>query len=275
MHTNMPRPSKRVAPDTLGGRLRAARQSLHLSLADVAADRYSTSLISQIERNRVDPSQESLAYLAERLQLPQEDLLVLARQHRESETEANIYRDYEEKYAEINRLLTRNQPTQALEYFEELDPANLPMFLRWRTLALRGQAYFDQRKFSAAQRDFHASLAILPSSIAEEYQLEVARLRLHLAAATRELSQFGTACAYYQEALATIDASTPLRYVAEAHWGLALVYYRKGQRAFTQTENETEGEQATQRFLREAWKHAEGAYTLYHSITDNMNAALL
>lgn len=63
MGTSMPRPSKRVSPDTLGGRIRAARQELHLALAEVAGDRYSTSLISQIERNRVDPSQESLRFL--------------------------------------------------------------------------------------------------------------------------------------------------------------------------------------------------------------------
>lgn len=267
----MPRPSKRVAPDTLGGRLRAARQSLRLSLADVAGVRYSTSLISQIERNRVDPSQESLQYLAEHLQLPLEDLLVLARQHRESETEANLYKDYEERYSEINRLLTRNQPALALECFQELEPAKLPMFLRWRTLALRGQAHFEQRRFSAAQRDFHAALAILPASVAEEYQLEVVRLRLHLAAATRELNQFETAREYYLEALATMDASTSLRYVAEAHWGLALVYYRKGQYAFT----ECEGQHTTQQFLCEAWKHAEDAHTLYDSIADTLNAALL
>ena len=49
----MPRPPKHVPPETLGGRIRAARESLNLSLAKVAAERYSTSLISQIERNRV------------------------------------------------------------------------------------------------------------------------------------------------------------------------------------------------------------------------------
>jgi transcriptional regulator with XRE-family HTH domain len=269
----MPRPSKRVAPDTLGGRLRAVRQDLHLSLADIAGTTYSTSLISQIERNRVDPSRESLQYLAQRLHLPIEELLVLAHQHRESETEAILYKNYEEKYAEIQRLLARNQPAQALSYFQELNPAQLPMFLRWRTLALRGQTYFEQRKFSAAQRDFHAALAILPLAIAEEYQLEVVRLRLHLAAATHELNQFGAAREYYLEALTTMDALTPLRYVAEAHWGLALVYYRKGQRTFAHSE--CEDQPTTQHLLHEAWRHAEDAHTLYHAIADNLNAALL
>ena len=62
----MPRPLKNVSPDTLGGRIRAARQTLHLSLSEVAGQEYSTSLISQIERNKIEPSAGSLKYLAER-----------------------------------------------------------------------------------------------------------------------------------------------------------------------------------------------------------------
>src|SRR5713101_8986110 len=104
----MPRPSKRVPPDTLGGRMRAARQDLHLSLAEVAGERYSTSLISQIERNRVDPSQESLSYLAERLKLPIEDLMALAQQHRESEAEVSRYKIYEEQRTQAQQALANN-----------------------------------------------------------------------------------------------------------------------------------------------------------------------
>ncbi|HEX7733686.1 MAG TPA: helix-turn-helix transcriptional regulator [Ktedonobacteraceae bacterium] len=269
----MPRPSKRVAPDTLGGRLRSARQNLHLSLADVAGNRYSTSLISQIERNRVDPSTESLHYLAERLQLPYEDLQILARQHRESETEATLYREYEAKHAEINQLLVRRQPAQALTHFNDkafkLD--QLPLFLRWRTLALRGQAFFEQREFSKAQRDFQSSLTIMPASVSDEHQLEVIKLRLHMAEATRELNQFEQALEYYREALHTMDASTALRYIAEAHWGIALVYYNQGRAELLQDSNKTDG----QNLLQEAWQHAEDARTLYNSIADHLNADLL
>src|SRR6266700_1835422 len=96
----MPRPPKQVPPDTLVGRIRAARESLHLSLSHVAGDRYSTSLISQIERKRVEPSRESLQFLAERLVLPLVDLQVLAQQHRESEVEVHQYMFYQGLRAE-------------------------------------------------------------------------------------------------------------------------------------------------------------------------------
>lgn len=271
----MPRPSKRVAPDTLGGRLRAARQSLRLSLADVAGDRYSTSLISQIERNRVDPSPDSLRYLAERLKLPFDELQSLARQHRESETEANLYREYEAKYAEISQLLVHKQFALAIEGFKTLDLDQMPHFMRWRTLALRGQAYYEQREFSSAQRDFQSALTILPSSIADEYQLEVVKLRLHLAAATRELNQLAAALEYYQAALNNMDSSTPLRYVAEAHWGLALVFYRQARNASLLDGNAPARPNSPEQLLQEAWRHAENACTLYNAIADNLNAALL
>ncbi len=271
----MPRPSKKVAPDTLGGKLRTARQLQSLSLADVAGNRYSTSLISQIERNRVDPSAESLQYLAERLKLPLDDLLTLAHQHRQLETEANLYKVYEEKYAEINHLLAHRESEEALRRFSDFDPVRLPLSLRWRTLALRGQSHFEQRKFPDAQRDFQSALTVLPPSVVEDEQLEVVKLRLHLAAATRELNQFETALKYYREALAEMTASTPLRYVAEVHWGLALVYFRQGQSKFTRHENEAGEVKTSADFLHEAWRHAEDARTLYSSIADLPNAALL
>jgi tetratricopeptide (TPR) repeat protein len=207
------------------------------------------------------------------LKLPYEDLQVLARQHRESETEATLYREYEAKYAEINQLLARKQPAQALTRFKEkeLKPEQLPLFLRWRTLALRGQAYFEQREFSKAQRDFQSALTIMPASVSDEYLLEVIKLRLHMAEATRELNQFEQALEYYREALSTMDASTALRYIAEAHWGIALVYYNQGRNALIQEGNRAVG----QDLLQQAWQHAEDARTLYSSIADSLHADLL
>src|SRR5450432_3007088 len=97
----MPRPSKYISPDTLGGHIRAARESLQLSLAEVADGHYSTSLLSQIERNRLDPSPKSLRFLATRLKLPLEDLEILAQRHRSTSTDENHYQSYEELRVEV------------------------------------------------------------------------------------------------------------------------------------------------------------------------------
>src|SRR5207302_1627157 len=138
----MPRPPKHVPPDTLGGRIRAAREGLHFSLAHVAAGRYSTSLISQIERNRVEPSQESLQYLAEQLRLPLDELVALAQQHRDSEVEGSKYKAYEEQRVQAVQLLDAIKPRQALELLNKLNISQITSSLRWRMFALRGQCYF-------------------------------------------------------------------------------------------------------------------------------------
>ncbi len=221
MGTSIPRPSKRVSPDTLGGRIRAARQELHLALAEVAGDRYSTSLISHIERNRVDPSQESLRYLADRLELPLEDLVTLAQQQRNSEVEVSRYKVYEEQRVQAELALANNRPQEALHALRDLPLAQIPFSTRWRLAALRGQANFTLRRFVAAQRDFLAAVAEKPESVSSEQHLEVMLLYLYLAASSRELGHLGDALTQYQQALKMMNSGTSLRYIAEPHWGLA------------------------------------------------------
>jgi transcriptional regulator with XRE-family HTH domain len=267
----MPRPSKRVSPDTLGGRIRAARQEMRLSLAEVAGERYSTSLISQIERNRVDPSQESLHYLAERLQLPIEDLIVLAQQHRESEVEASRYKIYDERRLQAQQLLMSNRPHEALKSLEEVDLTQIPVQSRWRLAALRGQSYFNLREFRRAQNNFLYAVAEKPAVVPSEQVQEGMLLALHLAAASRELGQRDLAASYYETALSMMDASTSLRYIAEAHWGMALVLFEQA-RQLSDDRNSTyvQGPEA-----EAALAHAESARTLYQSIGDVLGAAAL
>jgi len=267
----VPRPSKRVSPDTLGGRIRAARQTLHLSLKEVAGQRYSTSLISQIERNRVEPSQDSLQYLADRLNLPLDELVVLAQQHRESEVEGSKYKAYEEQRAQAAQLLDAGRPRRALEQLNTPSIAQVASPLRWRIFALRGQCYFALRQFLDAQRDFLSAVAVLPEKITPEHHLEALTLRLHLAAATRELGQLEAALGEYQTVLKMMNPFTPLRYVAEAHWGMALVI-------FGQAEDETDETGQLPREdlrLRDALRHAEDAAVLYRSIGETLRASLL
>lgn len=267
----MPRPSKSVPPETLGGRLRAARESQHLSLAQVAADRYSTSLISQIERNRVEPSRESLQYLSEKLNLPLVDLEQLARQQRETESEVEQYKYFEELREQVNQARTRRDALRALTLLEPLSFVHIPPTLRWRLASLRGQCYFDLRRFVPAQKDFLVAVAEKPQILPEEQRFEEMLLHLRLAATYRELGQLDEAFAEYQTALEMMNSSTSLIYVAETHWGISLI-------ATELANKPTNGavcpvERAKQ--LGIALEHASNASILYRSVGLRQREALL
>jgi transcriptional regulator with XRE-family HTH domain len=279
----MPRPLKSVPADTLGGRIRAARQRLRLSLSQVAGETYSTSLISQIERNKIEPSAESLKYLAERLNLSLDDLTLLAQQRRESEAESSKYQQFEDQRALAAQLLEMNRPRQALAQIAGLVFTEIPTYLRWRIVALRGQCYFATREFRQALADFLAAVVFLPRPVAQEQTMDVVLLFLHLAATLRELGQYDAAFAQYTIARSMMDFSTPLRYVAEAHWGTSLVLYEQAYKAESERDPGTEaGGQASpqgsavfREYLDQARKHAENARSMYQSANELLRAALL
>src|SRR5262249_16637655 len=150
---------------------------------------YSTSLISQIERNRIEPSQESLRFLAERLALSLEDLATLAQQHRAKDFEYNQEKSCEELRLTASKLLAKKDLTYALKLLQELSFPQIPPQQRWRLAALRGQCYFEQRKFLKAQHDFVYAVNEQPQleGLPAEQKQELLLLHLHLAGAYREL----------------------------------------------------------------------------------------
>jgi tetratricopeptide (TPR) repeat protein len=245
---------------------------MHLSLADVAEGHYSTSLISQIERNKVDPSQESLRFLADRLQLPLEDLEILAQQQRESDVEEHQYKSYEELRGEVAHLLARKHVNEAIEQLEHLYFPQVPPLQRWRLAALRGQCYYEQRKFLKAQQDFVYAVNELPKleGMQPDQNQELMLLHLHLAGTYRELEQLEDALEQYRITLQMMNHDTPFGYVAEAHWGMALI-------AFTQASKMQRDSQEKQQYrekkLRTALEHAENARFLYRSIGETLRAA--
>ncbi|HLZ81569.1 MAG TPA: helix-turn-helix transcriptional regulator, partial [Ktedonobacteraceae bacterium] len=267
----MPRPPKHVPPDTLGGRIRAARENLHLSLANVAAKRYSTSLISQIERNRVEPSRESLQFLAEKLQLPLEDLEELARQQKESATELYPNRANEELLSKVSQLLNDKRPNEALCLLKTLNLQRTSPTMRWRLAAARGHCYFTLHQFIKAQQDFLYAVTERSAVVPVEQRLEAMALHLHLATTLRELNQPDTALEQYSVALGIMDTRTSLHFVAEAHRGMSLIAIEWFHRSLKQQENTTYRESQ----LQLALKHAENASILYRSIGDSLREALL
>jgi transcriptional regulator with XRE-family HTH domain len=269
----MPRPSKHVPPETLGGRIRAARAQLRLSLAHVAANRYSTSLISQIERNRVEPSYESLQFLADQLQLPFDELLELSQQNKESEAEAHQYKLYDELREESARLLANQHVTKALTPLQPLNVSQLPFSLRWRLAALRGQCYFAQRHFLDAQKDFLYAVTEKPQHVLEEQRFEAMTLHLHLAATHRELQQLEPAAEHYHIALDMMDINTSILHAAEAQWGLSLVDFELANKISNDKGVQQTDDKEMQ--LRSAIEHATIACALYRSIGDTLHVALL
>jgi transcriptional regulator with XRE-family HTH domain len=266
----MPRPSKHVSPDTLGGRIRAAREQLQLSLADVAGNHYSTSLISQIERNRVEPSEESLRYLATRLKLPFEDLEILAHQNRAAEFESHQYKSYEDLRLQAIQLLAEKDTAKTIDLLKDLHLPQIPAPQRWRIAAIRGQCYFEQRKFLKAQQDFMYAVSEQPKleGLPPDQGHELMLLHLHLAGTYRELRQLEDALDQYKDTLEMMNRDTPFGYVAEVHWGMALIAFAQAnsiQRDHIHICRETN--------LRAALEHAENARFLYRAIGEQLRAA--
>jgi transcriptional regulator with XRE-family HTH domain len=268
----MPRPSKHISPDTLGGRIRAAREHLRLSLADVADGHYSPSLISQIERNRVDPSQESLRFLAKRLQLPLEDLKTLAQQPRETEVEAHDFKSYEDLRIEAAQLLANKETQLALRLLSDLHFPHIPSLQRWQLAALRGHCYFAQRKFLKAQQDFMYAVheQPKPEGVPAEQKQELMLLHLHLAGTYRELQQLDDAYEQYRITLQLVNRETPFGYVAEAHWGIALIAFTQANKMHNDPQCKA---QCKEQKLHTALEHAENARFLYRSIGELLRAA--
>jgi transcriptional regulator with XRE-family HTH domain len=268
----MPRPAKHVSPTTLGGRIRAARKHLHLSLAEVADGHYSTSLISQIERNRITPSLESLRFLANRLQLPFSELEELIQGYHETEKDAQQNLPYEEIRVNAANHLAENNTQQAIQLLKEIRLHHAPSSQRWRLAALRGQCYYQQRQFLKAQQDFVYALSELANQddIPTEQRREVVLLHLHLGSTYRELQQLEAALEHYRLILQMINGGTPFGYVAEAHWSIALILYAQANQCAT---GPTSSRSQQHILLKQALEHAENALYLYRSINEQLRVA--
>nr|HET6901093.1 hypothetical protein [Ktedonobacteraceae bacterium] len=121
--------------------------------------------------------------MAQRLELPLEDLKVLVQQQRDAEAQDQQVHLFETLYIEAAQAFMAKQPYEALKLLEALDFPRIASELRWRVSALRGQCYFYIRQFFAAQKDFLYAVTEQPLLIPADQRKEAMDLRLHLAAA--------------------------------------------------------------------------------------------
>ena len=67
--------SRTEAPNGVGNRVRALRVAAGLTQTALAGERFSKEYVSQIERGKTRPTEETVAWLAERLGVDSEYLL--------------------------------------------------------------------------------------------------------------------------------------------------------------------------------------------------------
>ncbi|HEY3111603.1 MAG TPA: helix-turn-helix transcriptional regulator, partial [Chloroflexota bacterium] len=115
---------------SVGERLRRARlaRTPRMTLAELAGERLSISLISKIERGLVQPSLATLAYLAERLDLP---LAELVGGEDAGETERALALE------RVRAALLNDEPAAALSLTDGLDGGDAALLRLRALLALR------------------------------------------------------------------------------------------------------------------------------------------
>jgi transcriptional regulator with XRE-family HTH domain len=263
----MPRPPQQVPPETLGGLLRAARRRKNLSLAEVAGTQYSTSLISQIERNRIEPSEGSLRFLAKQLDLSFEELLALSQQQKDTDDTAAQLKFHEDLRRKASEAFINKNVHLALNYLQNINFPLVPQVLRWRLATLRGQCYFTLRQFLAAQHDFLYAVTEKPAIIPEDMRQEAVLLHLHFAATLRELEQPEAALKEYGKAFELIERETPAHTIAEAYWGQSLCEFELAYKTSCDHQKEEQ--------LKLALQHANHASLLYRTIGEHIRASLL
>lgn len=178
--------------------------------------------------------------------------------------------DLEDARSEAQHKLINNQPQEALAILEDVDIGSVPSKQRWRLVAMRGHCYFGLGKFLPARREYNEALQIKPIIVPKEQLHEEGMLYLKNAEANRELGNLPEAEKWYKTALAHTNTHTEIGYLAETHWGLALVCFEQIHANY----NKQKDLSAKQKdLLQEAFDHAESARQLYSLAGDNLNVA--
>lgn len=127
--------------ETLGTRIRKIRKERKLTLAELAGDRLTKGMLSLIENDKANPSMDSLAYIAEQLEIEVSELL--------EEVSTSELRELLEKVKSIKvpKLLEAIDPQ--LERLQLIEPYidRLPIsYEAGQLLVLYAEAKYDVEK---------------------------------------------------------------------------------------------------------------------------------
>jgi tetratricopeptide (TPR) repeat protein len=206
----------------LGGRLRTLRASAGLTQTELAGDRFSKEYVSQIERGKTRPTQETIEWLAQRLGV---DPGFLA-----SGVSADERGRIETALTRAEALIQNHEYADALEEFRNIRPSVLGIAspeLEVRTLA--GEAWAKMRT-----GEVKAAIDLLQRarSLTEEAMfsdVDRADILFRLGACRLELSSIQTAIGLFNEAWALAEGLGDARAIARAYFQASLVAERRGQ----------------------------------------------
>jgi tetratricopeptide (TPR) repeat protein len=184
----------------LGERVRALRVSRGMTQVELAGGRFSKEYISQIERGKTRPTDATVAWLAERLDVDQGFLSVGVSTEERTKVEALL--------ARAEALSEAHQYAEAIHAFRETRPAVdgtwAPAF---ELRALSGEAWALQQS-----GEINPALELLQQArdVAEDPQfsdVDRADVLFRIGVCRYKLSSVGTAVALFDEALALAERS--------------------------------------------------------------------
>jgi len=249
---------------SLGHRIRHLRQSRGLTQSELGGAELSKSFISLLEKDRAQPSLDTLLFLAKRLgtsvdsllgqsgNLPEmiaQGLLVLARNaiHAQQFEKAGkfleavrfvapgaldeVSREAQLQAAEL--AIEKREFATAADALEEASASNERASDRWRLgrgLYLQGLMKLRQRELAAAERILQSSLLVLRRARAGRDPVRVDAL-LALGTTLTFMGRYAPAIRRYEEALRSDAARHNPKLRAQALWGVGFAHRKLGDHA--------------------------------------------
>ena len=200
--TQSSKPSRvgRFANGGLGERLRTLRVNLGMTQTDLAGERFSKEYVSQIERGKTRPTQETIQWLAQRLGVDPGYLV--------SGVSADDRGRIETSLARAEALNENHEYVDALSEYQKIGPTVLGIpSIELHVRHLNGEAWALMRSGEVKQ-----ALELLTRSkdLVEEpifSDVDRADVLYRLGACRVELSSIETAIALFNEALALAEGS--------------------------------------------------------------------
>lgn len=172
------------------------RRQLKMSQEQLVENRYPKSYLSRIERDLVEPPEEFLAFVAERLKLPLAELKQPSPKLSREEQELHLMN--------AHVALETNQPQKAQFYLDKLQNTKLPLKRQARYYYLKGKTAVLLHQYDIARADLEHALQLFESSLLTP-PIDIERTRSWLGTVYYQQGQYLKALEFYERCQETIN----------------------------------------------------------------------